>query len=176
MIYRNLSTGRIAPLPWRVRLPDGTTLTDPAQWASNPDALAAANYAVTERDASDDAYDLEQAKAAKLGEIDRAWADRITAGWMVPGEAYALGIDVADVTLLLGAYTLAKDAAALGLPDDVSIIDTAGESHEFTSQTLTPVMLQYGSARATLSGWYASMRQAVAAATTLEEVANIEVT
>jgi len=174
-IYRNLSTGRIAPLPWRVRMPDGSTLTDPAQWASNADALVAANYAVTERDASDDAYDLEQAKAAKLADIDRAWADRITAGWTVPGEAYALGIDVSDVTLLLGAYTLSKDAAAMGMPHEVSIIDTSGQTHAHDIQTLTPLMLQYGAARAALSEWHASARRAVYSAATILAVEEIQV-
>jgi len=175
-LYRNLTTSRIAPLPWRVRMPDGTTRTDPAQWSSDPAVLAAAGYEVTERNADDDAYDLEQARTAKLAEIDGAWSRRVADGWTVPGESYALGIDVDDVALLLGAYTLAKDAAALGLPDEVAIIDTDGNAHQYNSQTLTPVMLQYGSARATLSGWYASLRQTVAAATTLEEVADIEVT
>jgi hypothetical protein len=180
LLYRNTSTHRIAPLPWRVRMPDGTTRTDPAQWSSDPAALAAAGYEATERNADDDAFDaasaIAEAKASKLAEIEAAWESQVAAGWTVPGESYALGIAVDDVALLLGAYTLARDAAALGLPDEVAIIDTDGNAHQYNSQTLTPVMLQYGSARATLSGWYASLRQTVAAATTLEEVADIEVT
>jgi|688.fasta_scaffold23539_13 hypothetical protein len=54
MIYRNLSTGRIAPLPWRVRMPDGSTRTDPDQWANNPEVLAASGFVVTERTPEDD--------------------------------------------------------------------------------------------------------------------------
>lgn len=179
-IYRNLTTGRIASLPWRVRMPDGSTRTDPAQWASDPDALAAAGFAVTERTAEDDAYDAEQAiaaaKIAKTAEIDASWSAQVTAGWTPPGENYALGIDVADVTLLLGAYTLARDAANLGLPDEVAIIDKAGGSHAYNAQTITPLMLQYGAARAALSAADAAKRQAVANATTLDEVNAIEVT
>lgn len=174
-LYRNLATGRIAPLPWRVRLPDGTTRTDPEQWASDADALAAAGYAVTARTADDDAHDLAQAKAAKLSEIDAAWQRVVSTGWAPPGEAWSLGIDIADITLLLGAYTLARDASALGLPDEVAIYDKAGEGHLYDSQTLTPVMLQYGAARAAMSNADASLRAAVAAAATLEEVAAIEV-
>ena len=54
MIYRNTATGFISPLPWRVRMPDGSTRTDPEQWASDPAALAAAGYIVTERTPEDD--------------------------------------------------------------------------------------------------------------------------
>ena len=175
MIYRNLATGRIEPLPWRVRMPDGSTRTDPEQWATDLEAVAAAGYEPTTRTAADDAYDLADAKAAKLAAIDRAWADKITAGWMVPGEAYALGIDVSDVTLLLGAYTLSRDANAMGLPDAVSVIDTQGQSHQYHAHTITPLMLQYGKARAALSAQDAALRQAVAAATTIEQLNAIEV-
>jgi hypothetical protein len=54
MIYRNTATGLISPLPWRVRMPDGSTRTDPEQWANDPAALAAAGYIVTERTPEDD--------------------------------------------------------------------------------------------------------------------------
>ena len=54
MIYRNTVTGLISPLPWRVRMPDGSTRTDPEQWANDPAALAAAGYIVTERTPADD--------------------------------------------------------------------------------------------------------------------------
>lgn len=170
MIYRNLATGRIEPLPWRVRLADGSTRTDPEQWSSDPEALSAAGYEETTRTPADDAYDLEQAKAEKLAAIDVAWSARIAAGWTVPGETYALGIDVADVTLLLGAYTLSRDANALGLPDAVSVIDTQGQSHQYHAHTITPLMLQYGQARSAMSAADAALRQAVAAAGTMAEL------
>lgn len=179
MIYRSLATNRIEPLPWRVRMPDGTTRTDPEQWASDPEALAAAGYEETTRTPDDDAMDaasaLDEARAAKILEIDAAWQSKVAAGWSPPNEQYALGIDVADVTLLLGAYTLAKDAAAMGLPGEVSIIDKAGEQHSYTVQTLAPVMLQYGAARAAMSASDAELRRAVSAAQTAAEVAAIEV-
>jgi hypothetical protein len=53
-LYRNTATGRIEPLPWRVRLPDGSTRTDPEQWASDPEALLASGFVVTERTPEDD--------------------------------------------------------------------------------------------------------------------------
>ena len=179
MIYRNLATGRIEPLPWRVRLADGTTRTDPEQWASDREALAAAGYEQTTRTPADDAMDaataLDAARAAKLMEIDAAWQSMVDSGWTPPGEAFALGIDVADVTLLLGAYTLAKDAAAMGLPGEVSIIDKNGGQHLYTAQTLTPIMLQYGAARAAMSAGDAQLRRAVSAAQAADEVSAIAV-
>jgi hypothetical protein len=48
VIYRNLATGRIEPLPWRVRMPDGTTRTDPRQYREDPAVLAAAGFVLTE--------------------------------------------------------------------------------------------------------------------------------
>jgi hypothetical protein len=73
MIYRNLSTGRIAPLPWRVRLPDGSTRTDPGQWASDPAALAAAGYVVTERTPEDDIVPPEPPPATVSARQIRLW-------------------------------------------------------------------------------------------------------
>jgi hypothetical protein len=73
MIYRNLSTGRIAPLPWRVRLPDGSTRTDPEQWASDPAALAAAGYVVTERTPEDDIVPPEPTPASVSARQIRLW-------------------------------------------------------------------------------------------------------
>lgn len=172
-LYRSLTTGRIGSLPWRVRMPDGSTRTDPEQWAGDPDALAAAGYAVTQRSADDDAHDLAQAKAAKRAEIDAAWQRVVSTGWTPPGEAWSLGIDIPDITLLLGAYTLARDAHAMGLPDEVAIIDLAGTTHVMDSQTLTPLMLAYGAARASLSALDAAKRKAVADATTIEEVIEV---
>jgi hypothetical protein len=73
MIYRNLSTGRIAPLPWRVRLPDGSTRTDPGQWASDPDALDAAGYVVSERTPEDDVVPPEPPPATVSARQIRLW-------------------------------------------------------------------------------------------------------
>jgi hypothetical protein len=73
MIYRNLSTGRISPLPWRVRLPDGSTRTDPDQWASDPAALTAAGYVVTERTPEDDIVPPEPTPASVSARQIRLW-------------------------------------------------------------------------------------------------------
>jgi hypothetical protein len=73
MIYRNLSTGRIEPLPWRVRMPDGSTRTDPGQWASDSAALAAAGYVVTERTPEDDIEPQEPTPATVSARQIRLW-------------------------------------------------------------------------------------------------------
>ena len=72
-IYRNVFSGRIAPLPWRVRLPDGSTRTDPDQWASDPAALAAAGYVVTERTPEDDIVPPEPTPATVSARQIRLW-------------------------------------------------------------------------------------------------------
>lgn len=76
MLYRNLNTGRIAPLPWRVRLPDGSTRTDPEQWASDPASLAAAGYVVTERTPEDDIVPPEPTPATVSARQIRLWLVR----------------------------------------------------------------------------------------------------
>jgi hypothetical protein len=72
-IYRNIFSGRIEPLPWRVRLPDGSTRTDPDQWASDPAALSAAGYVVTERTPEDDIVPSEPTPATVSARQIRLW-------------------------------------------------------------------------------------------------------
>ena len=76
MIYRNLSTGRIEPLPWRVRMPDGSTRTDPSQWANDPEALAASGFVVTERTPEDDIAPPQPTPATLSARQVRLWMVR----------------------------------------------------------------------------------------------------
>jgi hypothetical protein len=76
MIYRNLSTGRIEPLPWRVRMPDGSTRTDPDQWASHPEVLAAAGFVETVRTPEDDIVPPEPTPATVSARQIRLWLIR----------------------------------------------------------------------------------------------------
>lgn len=46
--YRNTATGKIEPLPWTVRLPDGSTRTDPSQWWLDEEARAASGFVASE--------------------------------------------------------------------------------------------------------------------------------
>jgi len=90
MIYRNIATGRIEPLPWRVRLADGSTRTDPDQWASDPVALEASGFVVTERTPADDIEPTPPPPATVSARQIRLWLIR-------------QGISLAQVDAAIGA-------------------------------------------------------------------------
>jgi len=113
--------------------------------------------------------DLDQAKLDKLSDIDEEWKVILNAGFQTT-EGWSLGISTDDVALLNGAYSLAKEAAALGSTDPVVIVDIAGEAHSLSLEEMTPIMLAYGSSRSTLSAGDAAKRKLVRDATTIEEV------
>ena len=113
--------------------------------------------------------DLDQAKLDKLSDIDEEWKVILNTGFQTP-EGWSLGISTDDVALLNGAYSLAKEAAALGSTAPVVIVDLAGETHELTVEQMTPIMLAYGSSRSTLSASDAAKRKLVRDATTIEEI------
>ena len=112
---------------------------------------------------------LIQIDQTKKAEIDRrlaveaadAWyAEQVAAGFQT-AFGWRLGIAESDVTLLTGAFVLAKEAAAmgLGLPP---IVDMDGVPHSLTMEQMTAVMLAYGQHRANVSGEYAARKAAVA--------------
>lgn len=119
-------------------------------------------------------WDNLRAKNALMRQINADWQATVAAGWTTP-YGWKLGITTQDVTLLMGAFILAKEAAAMGLPDTVAIIDTDGATHTLSLAELTTLMLGYGQARAALSAADAAVRQAVNAATTLDELNAISV-
>ena len=144
--------------------PADSRITD----ATTPDALKAIDPVTEIMEISD----LDQAKLDKLTEIDEDWKVILNNGWQTP-EGWSLGIHTDDVALLNGAYSLAKEAAALGSTDPVTILDTNGEPHSLSVAEMTPIMLAYGAARANLSGADAARRKLVKDATTIEELAEI---
>jgi hypothetical protein len=105
-------------------------------------------------------WDNLRAKNAQLREIEANWQTTISAGWTTP-YGWKLGLTVQDITLLTGAFILAKEAASLGLTDPAVVIDTDGVSHELSATDLTALMLQYGQARAALSANYAAQKAAI---------------
>lgn len=121
-----------------------------------------------------DSWPLENMKIHKLNELDIFWQNTTDNGWTTP-YGWKLGLTINDVTLLTGAFVLAKEASQLGLNNPVSIIDTEGLSHELSLQDLTMLMLQYGNARAQLSSRYASVKAAINGLSLLSEVENLDI-
>jgi hypothetical protein len=119
-------------------------------------------------------WPLTKSKLEKIQLLDNNWKIKIDAGWQTP-EGYYLGIDISDVALLNGAFTLAKEASAMGITDPVSIVDIDGQSHSMNLQDLTMLMLQYGQARSSLSNSYASIKQLINNATSVEELEAINI-
>lgn len=113
--------------------------------------------------------ELSQAKARKLQDIDNEWFNLEKTGWD-SNQGFNLGITPSDVALLVGVFSLAKEAAALGLPLP-SLISTTNTTVSFNNiQEMTNLLLQYGQARSALADTFAAKRKAVADAATVEEV------
>lgn len=112
---------------------------------------------------------LSQAKAWILQNIDSDWAVLEKTGWD-SGLGFNLGITPSDVALLVGVFSLAKEAAALGLPLP-SLISIDNTPINFpTIEEMTMLLLQYGQARSTMAATFAARRKAVADATIIEEL------
>jgi len=127
-------------LPDRVRLPDGTTRTDPEQWGNDPEVLAATGW---ERST------LTQA------DLDRLYPPPPEPGPLDAGYDTGLGFRLAwqpeDVALLTGLYVLGQRAEELGVEQPLVVTDTDGQPHELTFTEFDAMMLGYGAARAALS-------------------------
>lgn len=95
-----------------------------------------------------------QRKAARQ-QASEWFASQLALGYEVPGRGFRLGLEQSDVTLLTGAFVLAKEAAAIGM-DVPPIVDADGIPHQLSLEELTAVMLGYGQYRATLSQEYAA--------------------
>lgn len=112
---------------------------------------------------------LELAKHKKLNDINNEWIALEKTGWD-SGQGYYLGITPSDVALLVGVFSLAKEAAALGL-ELPHLISMANTPIGFTTiQEMTLLLLQYGQARSNMASSFAARRKAVADATTIEQV------
>ena len=115
---------------------------------------------------------LDKLKKIKLLAVDEEWNAIVENGWTTP-YGWKMGISIEDVSLLSANFVLAKEANSLGIADPVFIVDTEGESHAFNLADLTPLMLQYGQARALLSSEDAAKRLAIKNCTTIEELNNL---
>lgn len=107
---------------------------------------------------------LSQAKAWSFQNIENEWAALEKIGWD-SGRGYHLGIAPSDVALLVGVFSLAKEAAALGLPLP-NLISMENTAIVFSSiEEMTTVLLEYGQARSVLASTFADKRKAVENAT-----------
>jgi hypothetical protein len=117
-------------------------------------------------------WPLDQIKLSKIELLNEKWGALINQGWET-SYGWFLGLTNQDVTLLTGAFLLAKEAANLGVLDDTTIIDTDGLSHTISINDLTILMIQYGQYRSTLSAYYANKKNEIEQASTIEQVNNI---
>ena len=112
---------------------------------------------------------LDEAKELKQISINNEWITLEKTGWD-SGQGYYLGITPSDVALLVGVFSLAKEAAALGL-ELPHLISMANTPISFTTiQEMTLLLLQYGQARSNMASSFAARRKAVSDATTIEQV------
>lgn len=119
-------------------------------------------------------WPLQKNKLEKLAQVDNLWKNIISNGWTT-SYGWKLGIDTQDVTLLTGAFVLAKEASNMGLSMTGSVIDMDGKSHELSLQDMTILMLQYGQFRSQLSSQDAIKRELINNATSIEDLENIVV-
>jgi len=112
---------------------------------------------------------LSQAKAWVFQNIDSDWAALEKTGWD-SGQGFHLGIAPSDVALIVGAFSLAREAAVLGLPIP-GLISIEGNAVEFeTIQDMTVLLMNYGKARSDLAKEFAARRKVVQDATMIEEL------
>jgi len=112
---------------------------------------------------------LDEAKELKQISINNEWITLEKTGWD-SGQGYYLGITPSDVALIVGVFSLAKEAAALGLelPNLISMANTPISFN--TIQEMTLLLLQYGQARSNMASSFAARRKAVSDVTTIEQV------
>jgi hypothetical protein len=131
-------------LPFRVRLPDGSTRTDPSQWGNDEAVLAATGWSRSTLTQED---------------IDILFPPPPPAPEPTPYEAgfdtglgWRLGWQPDDVALLTGLYVLNQRAAELGVGSPaVTVEDMDGVTHTMPFAEYEQLMLAYGAARAALT-------------------------
>ena len=123
-------------LPWRVRLSDGSTRTDPAQWFA--DAAVRADTGWSESTLTQEDIDILFPPPPEPTWLEAGY--ETPAGWRLAWQAD-------DVALLTGLYVLAKRASELGVEQPINVTDMAGETHAMTFAEYEQLLLAYGAAR-----------------------------
>ena len=117
-------------------------------------------------------FPVEILRIQKIEELDNNWQEVLKNGWETP-YGWKLGIDNQDVTLLTGAFILAKEANNMGLSTTGTVIDMGGKSHELSLQDMTVLMIQYGQFRSQLSSQDALKRVLINNAISIEDLEQI---
>lgn len=125
----------VLELPWRVHLPDGTTRTDPSQWAEDADVLAATGWARST---------LTEADIAAMTPPEPA-APTQPPSWATPA-GWRMSMTAESVSAYAALYLLASRRQQLGQSRPVVVIDTTGERHEMPFSEFDALMLSYGQA------------------------------
>jgi hypothetical protein len=118
---------------------------------------------------------LEYERDVKREILNINWKNKLSDGWLT-SFGWKLGLDTQDVTLLTGAFLLAKEAASNGIDAPVSIVDISGQSHELDLNDFTTLMLSYGQARSQLSSVYSTKLNNINSATNIEDIQLVDVT
>ena len=137
------------------------------QYIDSPsqEQLASVNYILNN-------WPLEEAKLFKISELDIVWTQKLNDGW-ITSFGWKLGLLTEDVTLLSGAFILAKEAAEMGISDLATIVDSNGVSHSMVFSDFVDLMLQYGQYRTTISLWYSEKLSLIKSCSTIQQVNNI---
>lgn len=117
-------------------------------------------------------WPIDLAKILKIKDLDMWWKSQISRGFET-SYGWKLGLAIEDVTLLTGAFLLAKEASNLGLSQDAMIMDIEGVSHIISLEDLTSLMLQYGYYRSQLSLQYSNKKIAIENSATMQEIEEI---
>jgi hypothetical protein len=98
-----------------------------------------------------------RAKAEREAAADAWYTEQVATGVQVPGTDFYLGIAGDDVALLTGLLTFAQTAVAVGAASadgPFAITDKARNTHDYTLEQLTTLLLGYAAARAAISAEY----------------------
>jgi len=136
--WRDASGAAALDLPWRVVMPDGSTRTDPSQWAEDAAVLAATGWVRSTLTAED---------VAALSPPPPPEPP----GWTTPA-GWRLSTTPEAVSSLTSLYVLAARREQLGIPQTINLTDTNGEQHSLTFSEFDALMLAYGAAMEAANG------------------------